>query len=319
MRKRRIYIAAALSLMLLLTGCNNSEIQEKKDAYRKIGINCMQEGDYEGAIEAFQNALDQSLAVVGEEEIDTCYYKAAAQYAAGKTEDAIATYQALIEYDEDNTDAYYLLGNLYLAEENAEEAKKNYDEATDRAGDDYQVYLAVYRQCTAAGLNTEAQDYLRKALDQGGKTAEDYTERGHIYLLLGDYDKAQDELETAMEKKSATAPLYMGQLYEIRGEDEKAAQLYESYVENNQEDPVALNSLGSMEMEKENYAKAIEYFSMALELEKPANEQTLRRNLILAYERSGDFTAAKEAMASYVEDYPMDEAAARENLFLMTR
>lgn len=319
MRKRIVYTAAALGLALLLAGCNDSEIQEKKDAYRKIGINCMQEGDYEGAIEAFQSALDQSLAVVGEEEIDTCYYKAAAQYAAGRTEDAIATYQALIAYDEDNTEAYYLLGNLYLTEGNTEDALKNYDEATDRAKADYQVYLAVYRQCSGAGLESQAQDYLRKALDQGDKSEEDYTERGHIYLLLGDLDKAQEELETAMEKKSATAPLYMGQLYEARGEDEKAAQLYESYVENNQEDPVALNSLGSMELEKKNYEKAIEYFTMALSLDKPANEQTLRRNLILAYEGSGDFASAKEAMASYVEDYPMDEAAARENEFLMTR
>lgn len=319
MRKRIIYIAAALSLVLLMTGCNDREKQEKQDAYRQIGINCMQEGDYEGAVEAFQSALDQSLAVIGQEEIDICYYKAAAQYAAGKTEDAIATYQALIEYDEENNDAYYLLGSLYLAQGDTEQAKKNYDEAVDRAGRDYEVYLAVYRQCSGAGLAEDAQAYLSKALEQGGKSAVDYTERGHIYLLLGDYDRAREELENAMEKESAAAPLYMAQLYEIQGEDEKASQLYEDYVKNNQEDPVALNSLGSMELEKGNYAGAIEYFTMALELEKPANEQTLRRNLILAYEWSGDFAAAKEAMADYVEDYPMDEAAARENQFLMTR
>ena len=94
--KKIKYMAVVLATGLLLAGCEEDETQNNKDAYRQIGINCMQEGDYEGAIDAFQNALDQSLAVVGEEEIDTCYYKAAAQYAAGKKEDAIETYQALI-------------------------------------------------------------------------------------------------------------------------------------------------------------------------------------------------------------------------------
>ena len=91
--KKIKYMAVVLATGLLLAGCEEDETQNNKDAYRQIGINCMQEGDYEGAIDAFQNALDQSLAVVGEEEIDTCYYKAAAQYAAGKKEDAIETYQ----------------------------------------------------------------------------------------------------------------------------------------------------------------------------------------------------------------------------------
>ena len=49
------------------------------------------------------------------------------------------------------------------------------------------------------------------------------------------------------------------------------------------------------------------------------DEQNLRRNEILAYEYKGDFASAKEKMASYVEDYPEDETAAREYQFLQTR
>ena len=64
--KKIKYMAVVLATGLLLAGCEEDETQNNKDAYRQIGINCMQEGDYEGAIDAFQNALDQSLAVVGE-------------------------------------------------------------------------------------------------------------------------------------------------------------------------------------------------------------------------------------------------------------
>ena len=41
--------------------------------------------------------------------------------------------------------------------------------------------------------------------------------------------------------------------------------------------------------------------------------------LILAYEQSGDFTSAKSEMEDYTKNYPNDEEAAREYLFLMTR
>ena len=192
--KKIKYMAVVLATGLLLAGCEEDETQNNKDAYRQIGINCMQEGDYEGAIDAFQNALDQSLAVVGEEEIDTCYYKAAAQYAAGKKEDAIETYQALINYDKKNAQAYFLLGELYRKENDMDKAKENFNLAAQYAGSDYEMYIALYQECYAAGMQTEGQEYLKKGIEAGGKSAEDYAQRGRIYLLLGDYDNAETEL-----------------------------------------------------------------------------------------------------------------------------
>lgn len=164
--KKIKYMAVVLATGLLLAGCEEDETQNNKDAYRQIGINCMQEGDYEGAIDAFQNALDQSLAVVGEEEIDTCYYKAAAQYAAGKKEDAIETYQALINYDKKNAQAYFLLGELYRKENDMDKAKENFNLAAQYAGSDYEMYIALYQECYAAGMQTEGQEYLKKVLKQ---------------------------------------------------------------------------------------------------------------------------------------------------------
>lgn len=78
--KKIWFISLVLAAALLFTACGSSEPQKKQDAYRQLGIKYMQEGNYEGAVEAFENALDQSGAVIGEEEIDTCYYKAQAQY-----------------------------------------------------------------------------------------------------------------------------------------------------------------------------------------------------------------------------------------------
>ena len=63
----------------------------------------------------------------------------------------------------------------------------------------------------------------------------------------------------------------------------------------------------------------MELFQQALEAGSPENEKSLRRNEIICYENLYDFAHAKEKMASYVKDYPEDEEAQRENIFLQTR
>lgn len=87
--------------------------------------------------------------------------------------------------------------------------------------------------------------------------------------------------------------MYMAQLYEVKGEDEKAAGLYKEYIDENQDNPTALVCLGGMELEKGNYDSAINYLKMALDLDAGSQKQEAQRNLILAYEQSGDFASAK--------------------------
>ena len=74
-----------------------------------------------------------------------------------------------------------------------------------------------------------------------------------------------------------------------------------------------------MAMEKENYTEACVYYQKGLKTTNPSNEQLLRRGEIAALEQLYQFEQAKEKMAQYVLDYPEDEQAAREYLFLKTR
>ena len=80
----------------------------------------------------------------------------------GKKEDAIETYQALINYDKKNAQAYFLLGELYRKENDMDKAKENFNLAAQYAGTDYEMYIALYQECYAAGMQTEGQEYLKK-------------------------------------------------------------------------------------------------------------------------------------------------------------
>lgn len=309
-----------LVCLLGITGCTSAkEKRENQDAYRQIGINCLNEGDYDGAIDAFQKALDQSLAKIGDVEIDTCYYKAKAQYLAGKTADAIDTYTALLNYDEKNADAYYLRGELYLANGQREEAKKDFEASIKNDRKSFERYVNVAVQLSDAGEQEQADTYLQEALKLGGKSAEDYTWRGRIYLMQEDYDNAKKELEQAEKKESTEAGLYLGELYEKTGDSKKAEEYFGSYVKNHETDTQALESLADIAMEKEDYDKAVSYLELALKADQPVNAQMLSRKLIQAYEFSGNFAAAKKQMEAYTAAYPGDEEAAREAEFLETR
>ena len=100
MRKRIISVMLAAVLALSLGACGKKDTKEQV-AYRQYGINCLEIGKYDEAIQAFQNALDQSLGKVGEKEIDICFYKAEAQSLNGATKDALDTYNAINDNNKD--------------------------------------------------------------------------------------------------------------------------------------------------------------------------------------------------------------------------
>ncbi len=318
-RKTAWLLIFGLLCSFIITGCQDERVIENQQAYRKVGINKMNEGDFAGAVEAFQKALDQSQAVVGELELDICYYKATAQYNSGDTKGAITTCNALIDYNEKDSRAYFIRGCVYLKENDSDKARKDYDKALDYCGKNYALYLSVYENLAGAGFTEEAEELLAKGLKLKAEQPEDYTERGHIYLIRGDYDKARKELDQAINKGDSKALLYLAQVYDAQKDGKKAKSLYESYLKKNGSDLATLTALAEIQMEAGDYEKALELFQTALKAENIENEKQLRRNEIICYENLLDFAAAKKKMAAYLKDFPEDEEAKRENMFLQTR
>ncbi len=317
--KMALLLTIVLAGSMGLAGCQDEKALENQQAYRKVGINKMNEGDYAEAVKSFQKALDQSKGEVGDLELDICYYKATAQYKSGDTKGALTTCDALIDFDKGDAKAYFIRGSIYLKEEDGENAQKDYGKALDLCGEDYALYLAVYENLSGAGFSDQAEQLMTKVLKLKGDQAEDYRERGHIYLIRGDYENARKELDQAINKGDTKALLYLAQVYDAQGKAKKAQPLYENYLKKNGSDAATLTAMGDSQLEAENYQKALEFFQQALNSEIPENERHLRRHVILGYVNLSDFATAKQKMAEYLEDYPDDEKAQRENMFLQTR
>ncbi len=102
-----------MAAALLLASCGN-KVNTDQLAFRTYGINCMNEGRYEEAVQAFQGALDCANGNITDVEIDICLYKAKALFFAGRNEDALEVYNAILDYDNDIPVAYYQRGCLFL-------------------------------------------------------------------------------------------------------------------------------------------------------------------------------------------------------------
>lgn len=318
-KKKLTYITALTMLSLtLMTGCTN-ERRENQTAYRQIGINAMESGDYAGAVDAFNSALGQCIGKITENELDICYYKAAAQYASSDSEGAVATYTAIIDYDKKAADAYYLRGCVYLKQGNTESAVSDFDAAVRYNSDDYELYVNIYENLLAYDMTEKGEEYLNKAFDIKGNSAEDYAWRGRIYYYLGQYDNAMTELNSALDKESVIANLYIAQVYEAQGDSENAEVYYQNYVNSGAADSEAMNSLGEIEMAKGNYSGALTYLQQGIAMENVTNRRELMQNLIICYEYTFDFNSAWNVVQEYVQAYPDDASAQREYIFLKNR
>ncbi len=313
---RRGLLVTAVSLLLVSCGETESTDQE---AYRSYGISCLDKGEYDEAVKAFQRALAASHHV-GELEIDINMYLARAQYLAGDTEGAVETYTAIINYNDDSA-AYLQRGNLYLATGDQEKALADYDSALSEDRGNYELYISIYETLTASDMEEQGKSYLEKASEISGEKGKDHFYKGRIQLILGNQEEAVSLLETAVDQGYVEANFYLATVYRNQGDETTAQSYLDAYLSSEEVDAVALYNAGIVEMTAEDYASAIVFFDAVRKQGEAegVNMQATLKNLVVAYEKLGDFKNAKAILEDYVKTYPEDDEANRELTFLETR
>lgn len=319
--KKRIYYRLLLLTVVgigLLSGCSGDGAK-KQAAYRQAGITCMEQGDYTNAVVAFEAALQQKIGGIGADELDISYYKGAAQYASGDLEGAMATYNAILDYDKKQPDAYYLRGCLYLKQGNTEAAKADFENAVKYNPNEYELYLGIYENYAAAGYVDEGESYLNQAFGIKGDGVANLEYRGRMHYLLGDYDSALTDLSAALTAGSDSANLYLAMTYDAVGDDVTAEEYYTEYLATHAKSPEALGAMGTIMLEKKQYEEAMTYLEASMEYGGDVANRVVMQNLVIAYEYTGAFDKAWELMERYVALFPEDTKAQNEYIFLKNR
>lgn len=294
--------------------------QNNKAALRGKGIAYYLNGKYKKAVKCFDEALDNPSKT--EYNIDIMSYKGSAKEKLGEYEEALSIYNDILLKDEDNIAILQSRANIQYLLQNYEESLKNYNTLLEKNKKDLSLYLGKYQVLKAQGKDTDAETLLNEALDVAtSNTPEQKYQVAKIYYYLGDYNTAMTELTSAGEAGYTESYQYLGNIYLENNDITNAIYYFELYLEkaNSKNISPVYNQIAYCYMMQGNYEEALSYINKGLKNATTENEQELRKNEIIVYEKMGDVDLALEKMESYIKDYPEDEEAANDYIFLQTR
>ncbi|MBQ9764637.1 MAG: tetratricopeptide repeat protein [Lachnospiraceae bacterium] len=285
-------------------------------AKRGMGIVDLALGDYESAIDNFSDALLAANGILTTLELDLLDYRSLAEFKNGDYEAAITGYTTLIDVDYRKCDHYYLRGQVYLLDDQYDNAIADFNNAISLANGDCTVYLNIYHALVASGYETEARNYLGKALSDNA-IGDDYS-LGLIYFYLDDYTNALLKLVSASLNNN-DALVYLAKAYYASGDIAQAKATYKKYLNYDNTNGYVYNHMGIISMDEGDYAGALSYFQTGILTKDTKCLRELMWNEIVCYERLGDFETALAKITDYIASYPDDDIAKREYEFLKTR
>src|SRR5438477_9628646 len=236
--------------------------QEQSMSWTDRGNAAALQGDYEGAVEAFEKAVE-----INPNDARARYNLALAQQYLGDSEIAVAGYRRAIDLDPQLIDAYINLGNLYGELGLQEDSLETLQQALELDPENSELYLSVgdayrtqnlyqdaiqaYRQALILNpdnsvasdnlrdVRERVNDQLRRLMDQERRIDEDpssaarYAELASLYLDMRRYDEALSIANQmlALDPTGRTGYDMLAAVYEQMGERDLAAETYTNIVE----------------------------------------------------------------------------------------
>ncbi len=289
---------------------------DKRRVYRGMGISYMGMEQYEEAVSALEKSLKEAGGRISDWEYDTNYYLAVAFEKNGERQEAIETWSNLIDAKKD-AESYFQRGLLYLENEKTEQAEKDFDAAVAANEKDFSLPVRIYEAISGDYPELGAK-YLRLLTEREAKSGEALYYKGIAYNGLGEITAAEDTLKQAVKEGFSEANLALGEMFNVEESYDYAIGFYQTYVKENPESERAYEELMAAQMVQKDYSGALETFGKAKKLENISGKE-LDWYEIICYEYMGDYAAAREKAAVYVEAWPKNEKAQKEYEFLKTR
>lgn len=345
MKKKNIILLSLVTAAALFTGCGQDKKtyeQAGKDldqgsysyalegyercisegvmtaqSYRGAGLCHLRLGEYDQAIEAFSGALSVEKISKALKQ-DVLYYRATANLKAGHYESAMADCQTLTEEFGTTGETAFLTASAALELDSYEEAKSQFNLAFQNDSS-YDMAIRIYQIYLDKGMEADGTEYLESSLTTEPKDAQDYCDRGRIYYYMEDYQKAGEELQTAIEKGSVDALLLQGMTKLAQKDLTGARSMYLEYIAKAENGAKGYNGLALCDIEEGSYDSALSNISQGISSASTKEMQSILFNEIVAYEKKLDFATAQQKAKEFVAMFPEDEKAVRELEFLRSR
>lgn len=236
MKKTSKLACLVLIAGMLASGCGDKG--PSKTEYRIEGIEKLESGDYAGAIDSFELAIEKSGGAVGKFQIDVLKYRGEAEYRLNDYEAAAHTYDVLLQLDDKNPEYRYLRCMSYAMAGNLDKALEDY---TGQAGDGKErspladtALLVLGAALEEQGDTGKAMTLYQEAAALGVINSELYNRMGLCKLKEKSYEEAlayfNQGIQAGDETILPSLKFNQAVTYEYQGEFSKALEAFEAYV-----------------------------------------------------------------------------------------
>jgi len=259
---------------------------KRADVYKGIGWFFMHKEQYEPAIEYWQKALeidpnipgvhhDISLALMGQ----------------NNQSQAIEELEKEVKISPRSSFSYFLLGQLCLRQKEYEKARNNYEKAIKIQPNYPNAYYGLFTLSARLKQQDKAKEYMtlfKKLKDEDMK-------------ILKDRNEAIDDL-IDMQKGAAETYLLAGQMYQGRGDFQKAEELFKKAATLNPEDIQCLEKLASLYITRNRITDAIPLYRKISEIDPM--DPVCYLNIGILSKRLKQMDDAEEAFRKVIEVAP---------------
>lgn len=293
--------------------------KNSKKAYRGEGIAYYRAHDYKKSIEKFNKAL--AINELQDMNQDILSYKGMAQAKSGLYKEAAATYTKIIEENKNKGDAYKTRGDIYCRMGEYKKSLTDYDKAIKLEPRNYDFYFGKYFLMLDGKDEAGAKEVLSKAEAINGTTEADKFNMAKVMFFKKDYDTALQMFGEAFGNGFTESYYYLGRIYEQKKDYENAAENYKKYVESDEgrDNGEAYNRAAECLIKLKNYEEALGLIENGIKVNNVDVNQALKRSQIVVNEHLDRFEEAYKLAKEYVKEYPEDEAAQKEEVFLNSR
>ena len=240
----------------------------------------------------------------------------------GQQEEALQAYEKAIKEDKENWQAHLKKADFKLKQGEWEEAQEIYQKVF-QAGEKekYEAGFQLYELYQENGEEDASLQILNEMLKKESKDSYILCQMGKAYQYKGDSDKALECFNKALENEYTEANYYLGMHAMAQKDYTSANQYLLAYLEagGGENSGMAYNQLAGCAMEQGDFAEAVGYLEEGKLLNDSNSQLLIWKNLVVAYEKQGEFKKARKTAKEYLTLCPQDEEMQKELEFIKTR
>lgn len=262
-----------------------------------LGLSRFTNKDWDGSINLFTTALEQSKLLSKVSPLSIYYYRGLAYTYKGQFDRAISDYELIIKISPKSYHAYIGRAVAYNYKGEFDLAILDFQKSLPYDSNNYVIYdglgraysykgefdLAILHYNKAIGVIPTLQDYQLSGL---------YNARANVYLYKGDFDRSMLDYNKALqmkEEQKSKAIIYLnrGGLSVWKGDYDKALSDFEQVLKINYRTSGVYNLRGFIYRKKKNYDQAISESDKAINADPAIANFYINRGV--SYYFKGDY------------------------------